>query len=73
MKKLTVEITDVEVKLLKFFRKDAYESFDDIEGRTVEDVLSELDEVQAIQDKKPIAFFKKPDGSYILITKKEGS
>ena len=71
MKKVVYSITDVDVKLIKFYSSDPYEEFTDIPGRMVESVASELGEVDAIQRTNPIAFIKQNDGSYLLITKKE--
>jgi hypothetical protein len=70
MKKLTVEIKDVDVKLIRFFNTDPYQGFEDIPERTVTDVDSEVAEITALQALKPIGLFKQNGGSYILITKK---
>ena len=71
MKKISITLTDVEVQLIRFVQKDAYEGFDVLENRTTEDVQSEIDEIQKIQAKVPIALFKDKDGAYILITTKQ--
>lgn len=70
MKKVIYSITDVDVKLIKFYSSDPYEEFSDVPGRVVENVVSELNEIDAIQRTNPIAFLKQNDGSYLLITKK---
>ena len=70
MKKVVYSLTDVDVKLIKFCSSDPYDDFTDIPGRTVENVVSELDELAAIESMFPIVFFKQADGSYVLITKK---
>ena len=68
MKKISIQLTDVNVELIKFVKKDAYEDFGLLEGRTVENIDSEIEEVHKLQAQKPIAFFKQNDGSYILIS-----
>lgn len=68
MKKISIQLTDVEVRLIKFVKKDAYEDFGPLEGREVSDIKSEIDEINAMQAQKPVAFFKQNDGSYIYIT-----
>ena len=73
MKKLTVDLDDVEVKVIRFYDKDPYDGFTDIPGREVVDIKSELDEIEAIREAKPIAFMKQPGGSYLLIVKKKGT
>ena len=73
MKKVVYTITDVEVKMIKFYSSDPYEEFSDVPGRVAESVTSEISEVEAIQRTNPIAFIKQYDGSYLLITKKGDS
>ena len=63
-------MTDVDVKLIKFYSLDPYEGFTDVPGRVVENVTSEISEIEAIQRTNPIVFVKQNDGSYVLITKK---
>jgi len=73
MKKIVYSLTDVDVKLIKFYSVDPYEGFTDVPGRDVEDVVSEVNEIEAIERKNPIAFIKQQNGSYLLITKKDDS
>lgn len=68
MKKISIQLTDVDVRLVKFVKKDLYEDFGPLEGREVSDIKSEIDEINAMQAQKPLAFFKQNDGSYIFIT-----
>lgn len=56
------------MRLVKFVKKDLYEDFGPLEGREVSDIKSEIDEINAMQAQKPLAFFKQNDGSYIFIT-----
>jgi hypothetical protein len=72
MKKIVYDLADVDVKLIKFYSSDPYEGFTDIPGREVKDVVSEVDEIEAIERRNPIVFIKQQDGSYLLITKKGG-
>ena len=72
MKKIVYDLADVDVKLIKFYSSDPYEGFTDIPGREVKDVVSEIDEIEAIERRNPIVFIKQKDGSYLLITKKGG-
>ena len=71
MKKVVYSIPDVDVKLIKFYSSDPYQEFADVPGRVVENVVSELNEIDAIQRTNPIAFIKQSDGSYLLVTKAE--
>ncbi|MEO5979896.1 MAG: hypothetical protein ABIQ21_22215 [Chryseolinea sp.] len=73
MKKITLTVQDVEVKIIKFVSRDVYEDFGDLDGRNVENVASEIDEIDKLRVKKPIAFFKQNDGSYLLVTQKASS
>ena len=68
MKKVSIRLTNVDVQLIKFVKEDVYEDFDILEDRKTEEVKSEIDEIQRLQAKRPIAFFKQNDGSFILIT-----
>jgi hypothetical protein len=68
MKKVSIRLTDVDVQLIKFVKEDPYQDFDVLENRKTEDIKSEIEEIQRLQDQRPIAFFKRNDGSYILIT-----
>ena len=70
MKKIVYSLKDVDVKLIKFYSSDPYEGFSELPGRTVENVVSELSEIDKIERSNPIAFIKHHDGSYWLITKK---
>jgi len=69
MKKVVYSIPDVDVKLIKFYAADPYQEFSDVPGRVVENVVSELNEIDAIQRTNPIAFIKQNDGSYLLVTR----
>jgi hypothetical protein len=71
MKMIVYDVTDVDVKLIKFYSTDPYEGFTDVPGREVRDVASELMEIEAIERRNPIAFIKQQNGSYLLLTKKE--
>lgn len=68
MKKVSIRLTDVEVELIKFVKEDPYQDFDILENRNTEEIKSEIEEIQRLQNQRPIAFFKRNDGSYILIT-----
>ena len=70
MKKIVYSLVDVEVKLIKFYASDPYEGFADVPGRVVENVVSEINEIEKIERSNPVAFIKHFDGSYWLITKK---
>ena len=71
MKKIVFDLSDVDVKLIRFYDNDPYEGFTDVPGREVTTVLSEIDEVEKITRTMPIAFVKQLNGSYLLITKKK--
>ena len=71
MKKISITLPDVEVKLIKFVSKDAYEDFDCLDHRSTEIVDSEFAEISKLQSQIPIALFRQKDGSWILIEKKE--
>jgi hypothetical protein len=71
MKKIVFELSDVDVKLIRFSDNDPYEEFTNVPGREVIKVLSEFDEVEKIAATMPIAFVKQSNGSYLLITKKK--
>ena len=42
MKKITLTLTDVQVQLIKFVTKDAYEDFNSLENRQTENIDSEF-------------------------------
>ena len=71
MKKISINLTDVDVQLIKFVSKDEYEDFDFLENRATENVASEVEEISKLKAKAPIALCKQNDGSYILITQKQ--
>lgn len=71
MKKISITLPDVEVKLIRFVSRDAYEDFDFLDNRTTENVESEFAEINKLQSQIPIALFRQKDGSWILIEKKE--
>jgi hypothetical protein len=71
MKKIVYDLTEVDVKMIRFSSTDQYEGFTDVPGREVTTVVSELTEIEAIEQTKPIVFIKQRDGSYLLITKKD--
>ena len=73
MKKIVFDLSDVDVKLIRFCDTDAYEGFTEVPGRDVTTVVSEVDEVEKIAGTMPIAFVKQSNGSYLLITKKKDS
>lgn len=70
MKKITIELPDVDVHVIKFVDRDAYESFSGLEGRVVENVNSEFEEIEKIRKSKPVAFVKQSDNTYLIVTKK---
>lgn len=70
MKKITLELPDVDVKLIRFVSHDDYESFSGIDGRKVESVESELDEIEKIRRQKPVAFARQSDGTYLVVTQR---
>jgi len=70
MKKIVYDLTEVDVKLIRFCSSDPYEGFTDLPGREVITVASELTEIESIEQTRPIVFIKQRDGSYVLITKK---
>lgn len=71
MKKISITLPDVEVQLIRFVSKDAYEDFDFLEDRKTENVSSEFEEISKLQSQIPIALFKQKDGAYILVKQKE--
>ena len=71
MKKIVFDLTDVDVKLIRFSESDPYEGFTDVPGREVTTVLSEVDEIEKMTKRMPVAFVKQSNGSYLLITKKK--
>ncbi|MGC3947691.1 MAG: hypothetical protein QM762_24840 [Chryseolinea sp.] len=71
MKKISITLPDVEVQLIRFVSKDAYEDFNFLDNRKTEVVSSEFEEISKLQAQIPIALFRQKDGSYIHIKQKQ--
>jgi hypothetical protein len=70
MKMITLKLTDVDVEIIKFVDHDAYSDFGTSEVRRVDNIVSEIDEIERIRREKPIAFARRNDGSYVVIKHK---
>jgi hypothetical protein len=71
MKQITQSIADVDVELITFHEENIFETFTKALNLDVKDVPSVEKAIAEIKARRPLAFFKRNDDTYILITKKE--
>jgi len=71
MKQITQPIADVDVELITFHEENIFETFTTALNLDVKDVQSVEKAIAEIKARRPLAFLKRNDDSYILITKKE--
>jgi len=71
MKQITQSIADVDVELITFHEENIFETFTKALNLDVKDVPSVEKAIAEIKARRPLAFFRRNDDTYILITKKE--
>ena len=73
MKQITQPIADVDVELITFHEENIFETFTKTLNLDVKDVPNVEKAIAEIKARRPLAFLKRNDDTYILITKKEES